>query len=60
MSIFPNFLKNVKVQALSDSVKFSRRLMQEIWTFWVVIQLPLKIRATEQNIHDRNKIANEI
>ena len=47
-------------QALSDSVKFSRRLMQEIWTFCVVIQLPLNIRATEQNIHDRNKIANEI
>ena len=30
MSIFPNCVKNVKVQALSDSVKFSRRLMQKM------------------------------
>ena len=30
MSIFPNCVKNARVQALSDSVKFSRRLMQKI------------------------------
>ena len=28
-SIFPNCVKNVRVQALSDSFKFSRRLMQK-------------------------------
>ena len=30
MVFFPNFVKNVRIQALSDSVKFSRRLMQKI------------------------------
>ena len=30
MSIFPNCVKNVRIQALSDSLKFSRRLMQKI------------------------------
>ena len=30
MSIFTNCVKNVRVQALSESVKFSRRLMQKI------------------------------
>ena len=39
MSIFPNCVKNVRVQALSDSVKFSRRLMQKILDL---------IRATER------------
>ena len=29
MSIFPNCVKNVRIQALSDAVKFSRRLMQK-------------------------------
>ena len=29
MSIFPNCVKNVRVQTLSDSVKFNRRLMQK-------------------------------
>ena len=30
MPIFPNCVKNVRVQAPSDSVMFSRRLMQKI------------------------------
>ena len=30
MSIFPNCVKNVRVQALIDSVKISRRQMQKI------------------------------
>ena len=30
MSIFPNCVKNVRVHALSDCVKFSRRLRQKI------------------------------
>ena len=30
MSIFPNYIKNLRIQALSDSVKFSKRLMQKI------------------------------
>ena len=30
MSIFLNCVKNVRIQALSASVKFSRRLMQKI------------------------------
>ena len=30
MSIFPNCVKNVRVHALSDSVKFSRRPLQKI------------------------------
>ena len=30
MSIFPNCVKNVSVQALSDPVKLSRWLMQKI------------------------------
>ena len=30
MFIFPNCVKTVRIQALSDSVKFSRRLMQKI------------------------------
>ena len=55
---FPNFVKNVMVQVLSDSVKFSRRLMQKILEL-LNCDLPLKIRATEQSLHDRNKIANE-
>ena len=58
MSIFPNCVKNVRVQALSDSVKFSRRLMQKILEL-LNCDLPLKIRATEQSLHDRNKIAHE-
>ena len=33
MSIFSSCLKNVRVQALSDYVKFSRRLMQKIENF---------------------------
>ena len=33
MSIFSSCLKNVRLQALSDSVKFSRRLMQKIENF---------------------------
>ena len=30
MSIFPNCVKNVRIQAINDVVKFSRRLMQKI------------------------------
>ena len=30
MSMFPNCVKNIRVQALSDSVKLSRRLMQKM------------------------------
>ena len=30
MSIFPKRVKNVRLQTLSDSVKFCRRLMQKI------------------------------
>ena len=30
MSVFPNCVKNVRVQALSDSVKSSRPLMQQL------------------------------
>ena len=33
MSIFSSSLKNVRVQALSDSVKFRRLLMQNIDNF---------------------------
>ena len=55
MSIFPNCVKNVRVRALSDSVKLRRRLMQKILDLLSCD----KIRATEQSLHDRNKIANE-
>ena len=34
MCIFPNCVKNVRVQALSDSVKFSRQLMKIILDLW--------------------------
>ena len=47
-----NCVNNVTVQALSASVKFSRLLMQKILT------TSIKIRATEQNLNDRNKIPN--
>ena len=30
MSIFPNCIKNVRIQAISDVVKFRRLLMQKI------------------------------
>ena len=53
MSIFPNCVKNVRIQALSDAVK-SSRLMQKMFEF-----LPLKIGATEQSLNDRNKMADE-
>ena len=55
MSIFPNFVKNVKEQTLSDSFELSRRLLEKM----LDLSPLLKIRATEQSLHDRNKIANE-
>ena len=55
MSIFPNFVKNVNEQTLSDSFELSRRLMEKM----LDLSPLLKIRATEQSLHDRNKIANE-
>ena len=61
MYIFPNCVKNVRVQTLSDSVKFRRRLMQKILDLLScdLTCPPLKIRATEQGLQDRNNIANE-
>ena len=45
MSIFPNCVKNVRVQALSDSVKFSRRLIS--CNFSEKIQNCAKCKYTE-------------
>ena len=55
-SIFPNCVKNVRVQAISDSVKFSRWLIQKILD---LLSCDLTIKATGQSLNDRNKIANE-
>ena len=60
MSIFPKCVKNVGVQALSDSVKFSRRLMQKILDLlscFLTTSKDQSYRAESEN--DRNKIANE-
>ena len=60
MSIFPNCVKKtVRVQALSDSVKLSRRLMQKISDLLSCDLTTSKVLSyTEQSLHDRNKIAN--
>ena len=53
-------LKNVRVQALSDSVKFSRRLMQKILDLLSCdLTTSRSVGATEQSLHDKNKIADE-
>ena len=54
-----NCVKNVRVQALCDSVILSRRLMQKILNLLNCDSTILKIRATKQSLNDRNKIANE-
>ena len=59
MSIFPNCVKNVRVQSLSDSVKFNRCLMQKI-----LVLLSCDLTSKDQNYlaestYDGNKIANE-
>ena len=56
MSNFPNCLKNGRVQALSDSVKFRRRLMQILDLLSCDLTYS---KAIEQSLNDRNKIANE-
>ena len=54
---FPNYVKNVRVQALSDSVKFSRLLMQNIFDLLSCDLTTSKDQSyTEQSLHDRNKI----
>ena len=54
MIIFPYCVKNVRVQALSDSVKFSRRLMQEILDL-----LRCDLTTSKDQSYRANKIANE-
>ena len=44
MSIFPNCVKNVRLQALSDSVKLGRRLMKKILNL-LNCDLPTPIRS---------------
>ena len=60
MSIFPFCVKIVSVQALSDSVKFSRRLMQKILYLLSCDLTTSKDQSYRaESAYDRNKIANE-
>ena len=58
---FPKFVKkNIRVQTLSDSVKFSRRMMQKISDLLSCDLTTSKVQSyTEHSLYDRNKIANE-
>ena len=53
---FPDCVKYVRVQALSDSVKFRRRLMQILDLLSCDLTYS---KAIEQSLNDRNKITNE-
>ena len=57
MSNFPNCVKIVRVQALSDSVKFSRPLMQKMLDLLSCDLTTSKDQSYRAD--DRNKIAKE-
>ena len=59
MSIFPNCVRNVRAQSLSDFVKFKRRVMQIILVLLSCDLTTSKDQTTEQSLHDENKITNE-
>ena len=56
MLIFPNCVKNVSVQGISDYVKFSRKLMQKILDL-LSCDLTNSIKRSE--LHVRYKIVDE-
>ena len=56
MSILPNCVKNIRVQALSDSVKLSRRMKHTILDFWVVIFKTTSIRSELPSIANERQV----
>ena len=59
MFIFPNCVKTVRIQALSYSVKFSRRLMQKILDLLSCDLTTSKDQSYRAEFDDINKIGNK-
>ena len=59
MFIFPNCVIIVSIQALSDSVKFSRRLMQKILDLLSCDLTTSKDQSYRAEFDDINKIGNK-
>ena len=59
MPIFPNCVKNVRLQTLSDCQIQQTADAENFGPFELRLNHPLMIRCTEQSLNDRNKIANE-